>query len=137
MNRILDDGAPKHAAQWGCVWNRDIRALVESSGLRVVSLSTYHFGTTYYVVATPSEGAQLTLKESRGAVGAAKASNEDFSSPLPRYAPEDQRLNADADNHGAGQEMKGAASAIAAALSAMVPVCVPWLRCSCGRCGCR
>jgi len=45
--------APKHAAKWGCIWNRDIAGLVAASGLQVEELSTYHFGTTYFIVASP------------------------------------------------------------------------------------
>lgn len=136
LNRILDDGAPKHAAQWGCVWNRDIRALVESSGLRVVSLSTYHFGTTYYVVATPSERA-APLKVSGDKVGAASASTGLCAPPLSRCAPEEQRNDAEPGKEGACQAAAETAPALMAALSTIVPLCVPWLSCSCGRCGCR
>jgi len=53
INRILDDNADKHFAKWGCQWNRDILALVESAGLEVISLNRWHFSTTYVIVAKP------------------------------------------------------------------------------------
>ena len=120
LNRILDQGAPKHAAQWGCVWNRDIRALVENSGLKVNSISTYHFGTTYYIVATPSQEKTPTTQ-----AGEKRASevgvNKEKGSGLAR-----------------GGEPATTSSALASALSSVIgPLCVPWLSCSCGRCGSR
>jgi hypothetical protein len=50
---VLDERAAEHAADWGCVWNRDIEGIVAKAGLEVVERSTYHFGTTYYIVAKP------------------------------------------------------------------------------------
>ena len=40
----------------GCYWNCDIVGIVEAAGLEVVECRTFHFGTTYYIVASP--GAQ-------------------------------------------------------------------------------
>ena len=53
LNRILDRFAEKHAETWGCWWNRDVEAIVGESGLRVVKLKRYHFGTTYWIEAKP------------------------------------------------------------------------------------
>ncbi|KAI5858502.1 ubiquinone/menaquinone biosynthesis-related protein [Tricharina praecox] len=53
LNRILDRFAEKHADTWGCWWNRDVEAIVSESGLRVVKLRRYHFGTTYWIEAKP------------------------------------------------------------------------------------
>ena len=53
LTNILDKQAVEHAAKWGCVWNRDIKSIVEASCLEVISLDTYHFGTTYYIVGRP------------------------------------------------------------------------------------
>jgi methyltransferase OMS1 len=53
LNRILDRYADKHAETWGCWWNRDVEAIVNESGLRVVKMSRYHFGTTYWIEAKP------------------------------------------------------------------------------------
>ena len=53
LNRILDRFADKHAETWGCWWNRDVEAILKESGLRVVKLRRYHFGTTYWIEAKP------------------------------------------------------------------------------------
>jgi methyltransferase OMS1 len=53
INKTLDKGACKHATNWGCIWNRDIIAIIEKAGLRVTSVSRFHFGTTYLVEAKP------------------------------------------------------------------------------------
>jgi methyltransferase OMS1 len=50
MNKILDNGACAHAHNWGCIWTQDLMKLIEkASGLEVVSLSRFHFGTTYLI----------------------------------------------------------------------------------------
>ena len=54
INSVLDDGAVAHAANWGCIWNRDIESVVRSAGLEVRSVSRFHFGTTYLIEAAPS-----------------------------------------------------------------------------------
>lgn len=58
INRIIDGGAQRHADHWGCVWNRDILQLLaraqEEVGLEVVSVSRWHFGTTYVIEARPA-----------------------------------------------------------------------------------
>lgn len=51
----LDRYAEYHAAKWGCVWNRDLDAILEQSGLHVEILRIWHFGTTYYVVCRPQK----------------------------------------------------------------------------------
>lgn len=53
VNALLDRSAPQHAAKWGCWWNRDIRALIQAAGLKVLELHTDHLGTTVVVVAAP------------------------------------------------------------------------------------
>jgi methyltransferase OMS1, mitochondrial len=50
----LDRNAETHAANWGCVWNRDLDDILAKSGLEVESIHTWHFGTTYYVVCRPA-----------------------------------------------------------------------------------
>lgn len=57
LNGVLDKSAPDHAAKWGCWWNKDITALLEASGLQLLSYHTWHFGTTHYVVARPRKAA--------------------------------------------------------------------------------
>jgi methyltransferase OMS1, mitochondrial len=49
----LDRNSETHAANWGCVWNRDLDDILAKSGLQVESIHTWHFGTTYYVVCRP------------------------------------------------------------------------------------
>lgn len=53
LNGILDSHADRHREKWGCQWNKDIEALVKSSGLEIVSYRRMHFGTTHYIVAKP------------------------------------------------------------------------------------
>lgn len=57
VSRALDKSAGRHAEEWGCVWNRDIDAILEGvkGELEVEVLWTWHFGTTYYVVCTPKK----------------------------------------------------------------------------------
>ncbi len=55
LSSYLDKHAERHAKNWGCVWNRDIRHIVASSGLKLEILHTFHFGTTYYIVSRPSK----------------------------------------------------------------------------------
>ncbi len=49
VNSVLDGLAPRHAAEFGCWWNRDIGKIVEESGLEVVEIKRKHFGTTWWV----------------------------------------------------------------------------------------
>lgn len=57
VTKHLDKHAELHAANWGCVWNRDLDAIIseafDSETLEIVQLQTFHFGTTYLVVARP------------------------------------------------------------------------------------
>lgn len=53
LNRILDRYADKHAETWGCWWNRDIEAILNESGLEILIVKRYHFGTTYWIEAKP------------------------------------------------------------------------------------
>ena len=55
LSNYLDKHSERHAKNWGCVWNRDIASIVESSGLEVDKLDTWHFGTTYYIVCKPTK----------------------------------------------------------------------------------
>jgi hypothetical protein len=72
LNSILDKNSHRHTARWGCIWNRDIEALVRSAGLEVVSLSRWHFGTTYVIVAAPGQrkgDSRRALEEAAAAKG--------------------------------------------------------------------
>mmetsp|Transcript_14636 Transcript_14636/g.24386 ORF Transcript_14636/g.24386 Transcript_14636/m.24386 type:complete len:112 (-) Transcript_14636:49-384(-) len=53
LSNYLDANAERHAKNWGCIFNRDIDGLMDEAGLEIESLTTWHFGTTYYVVAKP------------------------------------------------------------------------------------
>ena len=54
LANFLDKNAERHAKNWGCVWNRDLDAIFDEAGLEIEQKDTWHFGTTYYVVARPS-----------------------------------------------------------------------------------
>lgn len=56
LNRILDNLAPAHAHRHGCWWNRDIGQIVRESGLEVVEVKRWHFGTTWRVILRPKSG---------------------------------------------------------------------------------
>lgn len=56
LNRYLDASAPGHADRFGCWWNKDIGKIVEESGLEVVRIKRYNFGTTWWVEARPGNG---------------------------------------------------------------------------------
>ncbi|RNF02545.1 methyltransferase [Trypanosoma rangeli] len=53
INDYLDKWAPRHAKNWGCWWNRDIRRYLRLAGLTVVKVEEKHFGTSLYIVAKP------------------------------------------------------------------------------------
>lgn len=55
LSGYLDKHAERHAKNWGCVWNRDIDEILKSSQLRLDKVDTWHFGTTYYVIARPNK----------------------------------------------------------------------------------
>ncbi len=65
INGLLERSAPKHFAKWGCWYNRDVDAIVKASGLRVVSRSRWHFGTTYVYECEPASKAELDAIRSR------------------------------------------------------------------------
>ena len=48
INKYLDVQAPEHAKRHGCWWNRDIGALVEKSGLEILTMRRYTLGTTWW-----------------------------------------------------------------------------------------
>lgn len=54
LNRLLDDKAEHHEKRWACRWNLDIPEIVAEAGLQVQTMSRWHFGTTYLIVATPT-----------------------------------------------------------------------------------
>ncbi len=54
LNKKLDESADKHQRQWGCQWNRDIKAIVEEAQLQIDYMSRWHFGTTYVIIARPA-----------------------------------------------------------------------------------
>lgn len=54
INDRLDREMARHLRLWGCVWNRDIAAIVaDSPHVELESMQRFHFGTTYLVVARP------------------------------------------------------------------------------------
>lgn len=55
FQKYLDTNAEHHAKLWGCVWNRDIEQIVKDAGLNIEYMTTWHFGTTFYIVCTPNK----------------------------------------------------------------------------------
>ncbi|KPA77916.1 putative mitochondrial hypothetical protein [Leptomonas pyrrhocoris] len=53
VNNHLDKWAPRHAKNWGCWWNRDMRRIIRLSGLSVEKWESKHFGTSHYIIAKP------------------------------------------------------------------------------------
>lgn len=53
INSILDRNAYAHAHKWGCVYNLDMEDVARRSGLELVSVDRWHFGTTYIIRARP------------------------------------------------------------------------------------
>lgn len=47
----------RHVEKWGCYWNRDIEAIVERSGLRVIEVKRKHLGTTMMIRCAPPAAA--------------------------------------------------------------------------------
>ena len=63
LNNILDKSAPAHADEHGCWWNKDIGKIVEESGLEVVNIKRYNFGTTWWLQLRPRKGMRQRLAE--------------------------------------------------------------------------
>jgi methyltransferase OMS1 len=61
LNDLLDKTAPAHADEHGCWWNKDIGQIVEESGLEVVDLKRYNFGTTWWLELKPRKGMRKRL----------------------------------------------------------------------------
>ena len=53
LTAILDRHAPRHAARWGCWWNRDMDEVVRQAGLQIIVSRRFHLGTSHYIVAAP------------------------------------------------------------------------------------
>jgi methyltransferase OMS1 len=52
LNGVLDKFAEGHAREFGCWWNRDMRSIVEESGLEIVKVEQpkwWHGGTTWWI----------------------------------------------------------------------------------------
>lgn len=56
INSLLHKTAPHHALEHGCYWDKDIGQIVEESGLEVVHLRRYNFGTTWWIELKPRKG---------------------------------------------------------------------------------
>ncbi|CAI6340392.1 unnamed protein product [Periconia digitata] len=63
LNSFLDRTAPNHALTHGCWWNKDIGKIVEESGLEVVDMKRYNFGTTWWVELKPRKGMRKQLED--------------------------------------------------------------------------
>ena len=53
VNWVLDKSAARHANKHGCWPNRDVRKVLEESGLVVEKIKVSQFGTLYYMEARP------------------------------------------------------------------------------------
>jgi len=53
LSYLMDKYAEMHAKKWGCWWNRDIDALLATSGLDIIEHRRKHLGTLHWVVARP------------------------------------------------------------------------------------
>jgi methyltransferase OMS1 len=74
LNNFLDQSAPNHALTHGCWWNKDIGKIVEESGLEVVDIKRYNFGTTWWVELKPRKGMRKQfLEKAQELVGVGKA----------------------------------------------------------------
>jgi methyltransferase OMS1 len=63
LNSLLDKTAPAHANEHGCWWNKDIGQIVEESGLEVIDLKRYNFGTTWWVELRPRKGMRRKMEK--------------------------------------------------------------------------
>ena len=63
LNSMLDKTAPAHADEHGCWWNKDIGKIVEDSGLDIVNIKRYNFGTTWWLELKPRKGLRKKLAE--------------------------------------------------------------------------
>jgi methyltransferase OMS1 len=61
LNDLLDKTAPAHADEHGCWWNKDIGQIVDESGLEVVDIKRYNFGTTWWLELKPRKGMRKRL----------------------------------------------------------------------------
>lgn len=65
LNWYLDKWAPRHAASWGCWWNRDIRRAVRTAGMTILHKEEKHMGTTLMIVAAPYKTREEMLQVGR------------------------------------------------------------------------
>lgn len=65
LNWYLDKWAPRHAASWGCWWNRDIRRAVRTAGMTILHKEEKHMGTTLMIVASPYKTREEMLQVGR------------------------------------------------------------------------
>jgi methyltransferase OMS1 len=70
LNDLLDKTAPAHADEHGCWWNKDIGKIVEESGLEVVNIQRYNFGTTWWLELKPRKGMRKGLAGKPAPAGA-------------------------------------------------------------------
>jgi methyltransferase OMS1 len=73
LNKYLDKAAAGHAEHFGCWWNRDIREIVQESGLEVVKIETpkwLHGGTTWWIELKKPKTAGLPVGEKTAAKAA-------------------------------------------------------------------
>ena len=72
INDWLSSRSVSHAKKFGCIWNKPIDMFARESGLSVITLRRFHFGTTYYYIAQPGV-TEPVRKISRGVFTESKA----------------------------------------------------------------
>lgn len=56
LNSYLDNSAAMHANRYGCWYNKDIKKIIEESGLVVERVERHYFGTVLEIVLRPAPG---------------------------------------------------------------------------------
>ncbi|KAL5117540.1 hypothetical protein ACEQ8H_004570 [Pleosporales sp. CAS-2024a] len=88
LNGLLDKTAAAHADAHGCWWNKDIGKIVEESGLEVVEMKRYNFGTTWWLQLKPRKGKGMRQRQRRAGTGAGAGEGEGDEAPVaPAGAP--------------------------------------------------
>jgi methyltransferase OMS1 len=73
INNIIDSSADRHHKQYGCWYNKNILSIVQEAGLQVDSCWRWHFGTTYFIVASPASRVEAVQQQQGPGAEAAQA----------------------------------------------------------------
>ncbi|KAH7323721.1 S-adenosyl-L-methionine-dependent methyltransferase [Rhexocercosporidium sp. MPI-PUGE-AT-0058] len=90
LNKYLDRSAESHAKLYGCWWNRDMRSIVEESGLEVVKIETpkwWHGGTTWWIeLKKPIAQSKIVEAQQKIKLASSAVESEKKEEPLPLTA---------------------------------------------------